>query len=41
MTKSINRIHVRIVFGGVVLLVGFVAWLYLIDGVRFFSGATR
>jgi len=36
-----KRIHARIVFGGVVLLVGFVAWIFLLDGGRFLSGAGR
>jgi hypothetical protein len=41
MTKSINRIHARIVFGGVILLLGFVAWLYVMDGARFITRAAR
>jgi hypothetical protein len=41
VTKSMNRIHARIVFGGVVLLVGFAAWIFLLDGGRFLPGVGR
>ena len=37
MTKSINRIHSRIVFGGVILMVAFFIWIYLVDGLAYFS----
>jgi len=37
MSKSINRIHSRIVAGAVVLLVAFLAWIYLMDGMMFFG----
>jgi hypothetical protein len=29
MSKQIKRIHARIVFGGLVLLVGLAAWLFM------------
>lgn len=41
MPKSLKRIHARIVVGGLVLLVGFGAWLFLLDGGRVLSGAVR
>ena len=41
MSKSMNRIHARIVAGGMVLLVGFLAWIYLLDGGRFFAVVAR
>lgn len=37
MSKSEKRIHSRIVFGGVILLAAFFAWLYLMDGGMYFS----
>jgi hypothetical protein len=36
MNKSENRIHTRIVIGGVILLAAFLAWVYLMDGMTFF-----
>jgi hypothetical protein len=36
MNKPENRIHTRIVIGGVILLVAFLAWVYLMDGMTFF-----
>ena len=39
MSEGMKRIHARIVVGGVILLVGFFAWLYLLDGGRFFTAA--
>jgi len=36
MNKPENRIHTRIVIGGVILLVAFLAWVYLVDGMAFF-----
>ena len=41
MTESVKRIRARIVFGGLVLLVGFGAWLFLVDGGRVLAGAAR
>ena len=37
MSKSEKRIHTRIVIGGVILLVAFFAWLYLVDGGMYFA----
>lgn len=41
MTKSMNRMHTRIVIGGVVLLLGFLAWIYLLDGAMYVGGRVR
>jgi len=38
VTKTINRMHTRIVIGGVVLLAAFLAWIYLLDGGMYFGG---
>ena len=37
MSKTENRIHTRIVIGGVILLVAFLAWVYLVDGMTYFK----
>lgn len=37
MSKSVNRIHTRIVIGGVILMVAFFAWIYLVDGMAYFA----
>jgi hypothetical protein len=41
MTKSTNRIHSRIVIGSVIMLVAFLAWVFLLDGMASFSGPAR
>lgn len=35
MSNGEKRIHRRIVIGGVVLMVAFFAWIYLMDGMAF------
>ena len=37
MSNGEKRIHSRIVVGGVVLLVAFFVWVYLVDGMAFFA----
>jgi len=37
MNKSENRIHTRIVIGGVILMVAFFAWIYMFPGMAFFG----
>ena len=37
MTKSMKRMHSRIVIGGVILLVAFCAWVFLLDGMASFT----
>ncbi len=37
MSKGEKRIHTRIVIGGLILLVAFLSWLYLMDGWMYFS----
>ena len=37
MNKAENKIHTRIVIGGVILMVAFFAWVYLVDGMAFFA----
>jgi hypothetical protein len=41
MSKGINRIHSRIVIGGVIMLVAFLAWVFLLGGMASLSSATR
>jgi hypothetical protein len=41
MSKGINRIHSRIVIGGVIMLVAFLAWVFLLDGMASFTRAGR
>jgi hypothetical protein len=41
MSKGIKRIHSRIVAGGVILLVAFLAWAFLLDGMASFTSVTH
>jgi hypothetical protein len=36
-----KRIHVRIVIGGIILMVAFFAWIYLLDGRAYFNAGIR
>lgn len=37
MSDGPKRIHRRIVIGGVILMVAFFAWIYLLDGMTYFA----
>jgi len=41
MSEGKRQIHRRIVIGGIILLVAFVAWIYFLDGITYFRGAGR
>lgn len=38
MSNGEKRIHTRIVIGGVILMAAFFVWVYLVDGMVFFTG---
>ena len=41
MSEGKRKIHRRIVIGGIILLVAFVSWIYFLDGITYFTGASR
>ena len=41
MSEGKKQIHRRIVIGGIILLVAFFSWIYFLDGVTYFTGASR
>lgn len=41
MGKGLKRIHLRVVIGGAILMAAFLVWVFMLDGVTYFSGAAR
>lgn len=37
MAEGMKRSHVRIVIGGVIPMLAFFAWIYLLDGMTYFA----
>ncbi|MHB1862460.1 MAG: hypothetical protein ACYCVL_05760 [Gemmatimonadaceae bacterium] len=41
MGKGLKKIHLRVAIGGGILMVAFLAWMYMMDGMTYFARAPR